>query len=179
MALSTAPQPLADVEIYDFEAQFDAAFALAVANFMGGVPAAKQQDAGKLITPRVETKFVSGQQEQRDYIVPGTGNAANNYQDCWRYQNLWSGSLFAKIVTNRIKEKNSDSPSHGRIRAEVRRLGTNFGATLCPNLKFINIVQLTESGGSPQFEAANDEDVSSIVWAIKFNIRSAAFPVPS
>lgn len=166
MAKATDAQPPQNLETLDFETDFETAFQQAVVAGNKARPAASG-DSGKLTTPRIECEFLSGAQEQRSYIVPGTN---------WRYPDVWSGSLKVSIVTNRLKD--DGKAEHRRQRALVRWISQNHAVEISDRMKYLTAIQIIESGTSREFRTLNDEDISGLSFAVKFNIHPSAFPKP-
>ena len=174
MPSATQPQPLPNPLIYDFEGQFEDAF---VAGFSSEAvqQVAQQQSTVKLITPGYQCKFMSGAQEQESYIVPNTGTAAPN--SAWSYQNRWKGTLFIKVVTNRLNDRGIKI--HRTARATLRLMMINYQTTVNPFLKFISIVQSLESSTQADIVPEKDHDISAIAFNVFFSIKNSAFPVPT
>ena len=181
MPAGTDPRPAPNPILYQFENLFEAALVTSTATLLTAntltAQLLKQRDTTKQVTPRVEWQLIVGQQEQRDYIVPNTGNAGNNYQDAWKYQNLWNGTLRAAIVTNRIKD--SGTQYHKTIRGLIRWMIDDYIAQVNINLQYHSIFRIFESGSQPTIEANNDEDVSKMAFTLMFSIKNSAWPVPS
>ena len=177
MASANSQQPAPNPVIYDFEGQFDdaikAGFAVAMSSQVAG-----QQGQDILVTPRFESKFMSGQQEQRSYLVPGTQDPARNNLP-WAYQDMWKGTLYVKVVTNRLKDKGLQQ--HRQDRAVLRMMMLNF--TQFVNPKYISIVQSLESSTQADIDDTQGRnwDISAIAFAVTFIIdqNKNAFPVPS
>lgn len=176
MAIATDPRPRPNLDIYDFEGQFEDAFAAAFVAHNVTKPAT-QQDDSLLITPRVECQFVSGQQEQRSYIVQTTNEGNANPPKPWTYQNVWIGVLKAAIVTNR--KRDNGKAGHRRIRNLLRWLMQDHIIEITNRMKYLTVVQTLENGGQYEFNQNGDHDISSISWAVKFNIKPSAFPTPT
>lgn len=176
MAKATDPRPIPNLEIYDFEGQFEEAFRAAFV-YHNMVQPATQQDSAKLATPRIECQFVSGTQEQRSYLVPGTNEGNVTPTKPWAYQNVWLGSLKAAVVTNRLKD--IGKAGHRNIRNLLRWLMQDHINEITARMKYLTVIQTLETGGQYEFNQTGEFDISSITFAVKFNIRPSAFPTPS
>lgn len=173
MALATDPRPQPNLEIYDFESQFEDAFQQAFAAHNLDISEV-QQSTEVLKTPRTECQFTAGQQSQRSYIVPGTGNPPA--VPVWAYPNVWAGSLRVKIITNRKKQGRK---GHRKLRGLVRWMMQEHDIDLTAHMKYITVIQTLETGTSPEYAQTESEDISSITYAIHFNLKPTAFPTPS
>lgn len=171
MAKSTDERPIPNLEIYNFEGELESAYTAAFKSLVPGPQAAPQNGTENLVTPRIECKFISGQQEQRSYIVPNTNPP-------WTYQNMWVGTLMVKIVTNRVKEK-SARQHHNYCRGVCRWISQDHINQLTARMKFLTIIQVLESGTSPSFDQTSEEEISALAYNIKFNLRPSAFPQPT
>lgn len=176
MAIATDPRPIPNLEIYDFEGAFEDAFSAAFVAHNVTKPVLPQ-DKDKLITPRVECQFVSGQQEQRSHIVQNSNEGNATPPKPWTYPNVWAGSLKAAVVTNRMKD--NGKAGHRRVRNLLRWLMQDHINEITNRMKYLTVIQTLESGGQYEFNQTGEFDISSISWAVKFNIRPSAFPVPS
>lgn len=175
MAIFTDPAPPINLEVLDFETDFEQAFQQAVAAHNELIPAA-QGDNKTLLTPRIEVEFVNGQQQLRSYVVPGTNTGNTTPPTAWRYPNEWTGSLKVIIKTNRLED--GGKAYHRRLRALVRQICQRHDVEISARMKYLTAIQIIESGTSREFVANTDTDMSGITFAVQFNIHPSAFPTP-
>jgi hypothetical protein len=150
------------LEIYDFETQIETAMGLAAINH-DFKDVNKQGDDGILLTPRIESKFVCGEQVQRSYVQSATVS----------YPNFWRGTHYTRIVTSR-KKKIQD---HRMLRSLVRWIWMQHDVELSPDMPYLSVVRAWETGTANSFEQTNDENISVIAHSVDFVIKPSAFPV--
>jgi hypothetical protein len=158
-----APKP--NLAIYDFEGALEKAFQTALNGILGIPNAPTQGETKKLLSPRVEAKFVGGQNELHRYVVPNTN---------WDYCLLWSGILALKVVTERTKEQNIST--HRMNVAAVRWLSQWPTEHISPNMPLHRLTQIIETGANPTIVTENNLDVTGMSFKIMINIRTAALP---
>lgn len=173
MATASQPRPIPNLDIYNFEGQFETGFSKGFSSLFDA-QTAKQQDKISLITPRIECRYVSGQQEQHSYIVQNT----NGPQGAWTYQNEWNGVLFVKIVTNRVKEK-SGLQHHRKMRSIVRWVAQDYINYVNAFMPYISLTKVLETGCSPSFSQEQEEEISALAYNVIFAINGSSFPTPT
>lgn len=184
MAKFNERKPVPNLDIYDFEGQFESAFSecIAAQNLRD---AAKQQDDKILESPFFQVQFSSINQEQRSYMVPGTVDPSvidpvtkNPLNIPWAYPNLFSGTMDASVITNRKRAEQKLEATHNKMRGLLRWVLQNHDIELSARMKYLQIVQLIQKGSRVSFDPKLDWDMTTISSAIVFTILPTAFPTP-
>jgi hypothetical protein len=130
----------------------------------GGLTVHKQQSTDQLATPFVALQFTPGRATQRLKCFTSTAP---------RYD-AWEGSLRVEIVTERKK----NGANHAVIRATIRNLFYDAQAQITTdNLPWHAVTKFYETSTSPTVSHEDNFDVSSMTWAMEFQIRSTAWPI--
>lgn len=148
--------------LYQFEDAIESAVKTLFTN--NSITAYRQRDNNTRVTPAVDIQFSTGAAtEHLGYTCDGKLRP-----------DTWNGSLQIRIVTTRSKNDASHSTLRGKIRNLLYSFEDNLTRTLLPHH---SIARVMETGTTPQIEADEDHDISSISFNLVFAIRPDAWPV--
>lgn len=153
--------PAADLTtLLDFETQIESAIETALGSL--SVTAYRQRDTDNKSSPCVSVQFTQGESLGSLFSHGGV------YRE-----DRFNGEVELKILTRR----GATSDSHPTYRAKVRTLMSNWQGTINAALTYLILLDCKTSGASPEVEADEDHDYSTLRYSTPFAIRSTAWPV--
>jgi hypothetical protein len=154
------------VSLFKFEKQIETAVkaVLAIPSFGLHI----QRSTDELATPFVAFQFRLGAATGHVQLVPkGSDRIA--------IKDTYAGTLECEVNTNRgaLDQQELHDDYRARIRVAMMDYERTFTATVLP---WLLIDDITESGTSPSIDGGNDLDISKVSFAVRFRIRSDAWP---
>lgn len=185
MAKFNEPRPVPNLDIYDFEGQFESGYSSALeAHDLR--KAAKQGDDEKLQTPFIKVQFASIAQHQRSYMVPNTVDPSVIEPSTgkptgipWAYPNVFQGSMEVSVVTNRNRADQKIEATHAKMRGLVRWISFKHDTELSERMKYLQVIQMLQKGSRVSVDPQINFDVTTITLDVVFTILPTAFPTPS
>jgi len=146
--------------LLDFETQIETAIKTALG--AASVTAYRQRDTDNKAAPVVTVQFTQGE---------SLGNLFS-HSGVWR-EDRFNGEVELRILTRR----GASSDSHPSYRAKVRTLMSNWQGTINAALTYLILLDCKTAGATPEIEADEDHDYSTLRYSTPFAIRHNAWPV--
>ncbi len=114
-------------------------------------------------TPRVDVSCVMG---------AATRHYGRRASDGEIFLDRWNGSLNFDVITDRVKNREQHRP----LRAKLRWLMQDLSFWRIDLLPYHQIVELIETGTTPELVNEKEQDVSALVFSLVLGIRADAWP---
>ena len=157
--------------LLQFEPQIETAALTVLTD--AGVPAVRQHGATKLSTPRTEVKLHLGAPTGHKFVPP-TGSALYSPGDT--YPDAFDAQLILTTVTNRT-EVRGNADLHDELVGKSRLVMMQAKGTLNTALSYLTIQNIVAIGVMPDIRPDADLDVSPLIFAVRFAIRTEAWPL--
>lgn len=185
MAKFNEPRPVPNLEIYDFEGDFERGFS-AACEAHNLKPALKQQDTAKVNTPLIRVQFASIVQKQRSYQVPGTQDPSVIETSTgmplnipWAYPNVFEGLMEVSVLTNRNRADQVLEETHSKMRGLIRWISFKHDTELSARMKYLQVVQMLQGGSRVSSDDKTNFDLTTLSFHVVFTLLPSAFPTPT